>query len=51
MQSDNFDEILQDNIKLENNLMEKCDLGYHQQLSFKYFVKSLSIPKLLSKVS
>ena len=32
-------------------LKERCWLEHHQQLSFKYFVKSLSIQKLLSKVS
>ena len=31
--------------------MEECQSGHYQQPSFKYFVKSLSIQKILPKVS
>ena len=31
--------------------MEKCSEEYTLKISFKYFEKSFSIPKLLSKVS
>ena len=31
-------------------LKEECESEHNKQLSFKYFVKSFSIPKLLSKV-
>ena len=51
MQPDNFDEILQAKIKLEKNLRGKCYKELYQQLSFKYFVKSFLISKILSKVS
>ena len=50
-QPDNFDEILLAKAKLRKYLKEKCYSELHQQLSFKYFMKSYLIPKLLSKVS
>ena len=50
-QPDNFDEILQANAQLGKYLKEKCLSEHFQQLSFKYLVKSFSIPKLLWKVS
>ena len=46
-----FDEIFLPKAELVKYLMEKCLKEHHQQLPFKYFVKSFSIPKLLSKVS
>ena len=46
-QPDNFDEILQANAHVERYLKEKCSSEHYQQLSFKYFVKSFSILKLL----
>ena len=50
-QPDNFDEILQAKETLGKYLNEKCYSEHCQQLSFKYFVKSILILKLLLKVS
>ena len=50
-QPDNFDEILQANTHVERYLKEKCSSEHYQQLSFKYFIKSFLILKLLEKVS
>ena len=47
----NFDNNLQTKAKFGKYLKEKCYEGNYQQLSLKYFEKSFSIPKLLSKVS
>ena len=49
--SDNYDEILQAEAKLEKYLKGKCYSEHYQQLSFNYFLKSFIFPKLLSKVS
>ena len=49
MQLDNFYEIFQAKGKIRNYLKEKCYSEHYQQLSFKYFVISFSIPKLSSK--
>ena len=46
----NFDDIMQEKAKSGKYLMEKCQSEHYLQLSFKYFVKSLSMSKLLSKV-
>ena len=48
-QPDNFDENFSGNALLGKYLKRKCWLEQYQQLSFKYFVKSFIIPKLLSK--
>ena len=48
---DIFGEILQAKENLGKYLKEKCYSEDNQKLSNKYFVKSFSIPKLLSKVS
>ena len=50
-QPDKFDKIFQAKAYLGKYLKEKYFSDQYQQLSFKYFVKSLSTPKLLSKVS
>ena len=47
----NFDEIFQAKASFEQYFMEKCYSQNHQQLSFKYFIQSFLIQKLLSKVS
>ena len=47
-QPDNFDEIF---IGKSIFRIEKWQSGHYQQLSFKTFINSFSIPKLLSKVS
>ena len=47
---DNFDEFLQATPFLETCFVDKCHSEDNQQLSFKYFVKSFSVLKLLEKV-
>ena len=49
MQHLDFDEILQVKAYCEEYLKEKCWLEHYQPLSFRYFVKLLLIPKLVSK--
>ena len=48
---DDFDEILQAKANLGIYLKEKCYSEHYKRLSLIYFKKSVSIPKLLSKVS
>ena len=47
---DNFQYIYLSKVFFEKYLKEKCLSQHYQQLFLKYFVKSLSIPKLFSKV-
>ena len=46
----NFGEIRQAKVEFGKYLKEKCKSEPYQQLPFKYFVKSILISKLLSKV-
>ena len=46
-QPEDFDEVLQAQVKLGNHAKEKCYSEHYQQFSFKYFVKLFLIPKLL----
>ena len=46
-----FDEILQAKANPGKYLEQKCYSEHYQQLPFKYFEKSVFIPKVLLKVS